>query len=57
MKKFNLIPVKALIACFIFVAIFISSCEEYVTPTKSSMEGVWTVTHVYDEASVIMPAS
>lgn len=49
MKKINIIPVKALIACFVFFAIFITSCEEYVTPTKSSMEGVWTVTHVYDQ--------
>jgi hypothetical protein len=28
--------------------IFISACQKDVKPTKSSMEGVWTVSHVYD---------
>lgn len=27
-----------------------SSCTEEKRPTKTSMEGVWTVTHVYDES-------
>ena len=48
MKKSIFTPINTLIGCFVFFALFISSCETYVTPTKTLMEGIWTVKHVYD---------
>ncbi len=43
-------PVSLIIAAFVFFTLFISSCEkeEDETPTKTRMEGVWKVSHVYD---------
>lgn len=47
--KFKLpFVVRPAIILFAFVTLFISACEEDETPTKSKMEGVWTVSHVYD---------
>lgn len=40
-------------AVIIFLLVVVnSSCTTDQPPTKSSMEGVWTVTHVYDEQGV-----
>lgn len=41
-------PVNIIIAAFVFFTLFISSCNKDETPTKTLMEGVWTVSHVYD---------
>lgn len=30
--------------------VFLNSCEKDETPTKTRMEGVWTVSHVYDRS-------
>jgi hypothetical protein len=36
---------------FVFLVItFITGCTQDEPPTKTSMEGVWTVTHVYDSS-------
>lgn len=48
MKTFSCAITKLLIASFVFSALFLASCEQDETPTKTRMEGVWTVKHVYD---------
>jgi hypothetical protein len=56
LKKSNPMSKKILFAFeLIVVAAFIivvAGCEQDKKPTKSSMEGVWTVTHVYDDNGV-----
>jgi hypothetical protein len=48
MKTKSSLLVKLSVISFVVVALFISSCEKEKTPTKTLMEGVWTVKHVYD---------
>ncbi len=48
MKTTTSFLVNMFIASFVFVTIFFSSCTKDETPTKTLMEGVWTVKHVYD---------
>ncbi len=50
MKLRSYAVTNLLISAFVFFAIFISSCNVDETPTKTRMEGVWTVSHVYDAA-------
>jgi hypothetical protein len=45
-KQIKFLAQLTLVAVFI---IYISGCKKDIRPTKSSMEGVWTVSHVYDE--------
>ena len=38
---------------FVFASLFIfSSCEKEKTPTRTLMQGIWTVQHVYDASGV-----
>lgn len=48
MKKNFFAPVNLMISAFVLFAIFMSSCYKEETPTKTRMEGIWTVKHVYD---------
>ncbi|MBP8042649.1 MAG: hypothetical protein KAZ36_12165 [Bacteroidales bacterium] len=48
--KINLFPTKILISVLVFFIILVSSCTIDETPTKTRMEGVWTVKHVYDQS-------
>jgi len=52
MKTYTSQLTKLTILCFVIVTLFISSCQKVQTPTKTLMEGVWTVSHVYDGAGV-----
>ena len=36
----------------ITLVVFLSSCAKEETPTKTRMEGVWRVTHVYDQNGI-----
>ncbi|MEI6121992.1 MAG: hypothetical protein WCQ95_00050 [Bacteroidota bacterium] len=48
MKTTSKLLVNLLLVSFVSVTIFFSSCTKDETPTKTLMEGVWTVKHVYD---------
>ena len=48
MKTTSKLIVNLLIVSFITVTLFLNSCTKDATPTKTLMEGVWTVSHVYD---------
>ncbi len=52
MKSKSSFLTKLSILSIVFVTFFISSCQKDQTPTKTLMEGVWTVSHVYDAAGV-----
>jgi hypothetical protein len=54
MKNNATLLTKLSVMSFIFVTIFLSACDviNNSPPTKTLMEGVWTVTHVYDTAGV-----
>lgn len=52
MKKKSRILTKLTAITGLITILFLSSCFKDETPTKTLMEGVWTVTHVYDEAGV-----
>lgn len=41
-----------IVAVLLTVAVSFSACEQEEKPTKTSMEGVWVVKHVYDENGV-----
>jgi hypothetical protein len=48
MKTKSSLLVNLTLVSFIIVALFLSSCEKTKTPTKTLMEGIWTVKHLYD---------
>jgi len=48
MKTTSKLIVNLLIVSFVTVTLFLNSCTKDATPTKTLMEGVWTVSHVYD---------
>jgi hypothetical protein len=48
MKKIRLFSIQFFILAL--TLFFVSGCTKDETPTKSRMEGVWTVQHVYDAA-------
>jgi hypothetical protein len=50
MKMKTSLLTRIAITFFVFIALFMSACQKDTTPTKTLMEGVWTVSHVYDAA-------
>jgi hypothetical protein len=50
MKAKTSLFVNLSIIGFVIIAMFMAGCAKDETPTKTRMEGVWTVKHVYDAA-------